>query len=66
MAAHHGRKDKHAHVPMPLGGAGLPGNQVQLTVMQTYRITMQSVLRASGYVLYNTPFCENCTSSCNA
>lgn len=35
-------------LPLPLAGRGLPGHQVQLTVMQTYRITMQSVLRASG------------------
>jgi hypothetical protein len=35
-------------IPMPLAGAGLPGQQVQLSVMQLYRITMQSALRASG------------------
>lgn len=34
--------------PAPATGPSLPGNQVQLSVMQVYRITMQSVLRASG------------------
>lgn len=50
MLSQAGRHNKHASMPLPLGGAGLPGHQVQLTVMQTYRITMQSVLRASGCV----------------
>jgi hypothetical protein len=33
---------------IPLGGSALPAHQVQLSVMQLYRITMQSSLRASG------------------
>ena len=33
---------------MPLSAAALPAQQVQLSVMQLYRITMQSALRASG------------------
>ena len=33
---------------LPVSAPALPGNQVQLSVMQVYRITMQSVLRASG------------------
>jgi hypothetical protein len=41
---------QHGALPLPLAGRSLPGCQVQLTVMQTYRITMQSVLRASGCV----------------
>ena len=48
MQQNGGRPNKQASIPLPLGGSGLPGHQVQLTVMQTYRITMQSVLRASG------------------
>jgi hypothetical protein len=42
----------HTHPSMqaqvPLAGASLPASQVQLSVMQLYRITMQSALRASG------------------
>lgn len=33
---------------LPGAAPAVPGNQVQLSVMQVYRITMQSVLRASG------------------
>lgn len=33
---------------LPGASPAAPGNQVQLSVMQVYRITMQSVLRASG------------------
>lgn len=47
-ASQQDRRTKHDAMPMPLGGSSLPGHQVQLTVMQAYRITMQSVLRASG------------------
>ena len=37
------------HEQLPLASrSALPGHQVQLSVMQLYRITMQSALRASG------------------
>jgi hypothetical protein len=41
-----GTRYQGAH--LPLAGSTLPSHQVQLSVMQIYRITMQSALRASG------------------
>jgi hypothetical protein len=45
---HFGQMHAPIQPHMPLSGNALPAQQVQLSVMQLYRITMQSSLRASG------------------